>query len=255
MRRWLHMPTRKLQPPSQWASPEPAHSLQRRTAVFHHHPTASSFTAMRIMMPCTTHQANKSRKKLKDHLGLPLLSTEWLTGAGCQRAFSWVTKLQLAGEQHGTANVTKFLAQPVTDPSWVTPLLKPYGGTNCIEKRTRSSSQPACHLFFQTHILDSWLLVHTLRPTSSPPLPFLSGLLPVSGPWCLKQLWPQISPLPPSAHSRSPHSVSPTASKRPFLPTPSKGFFRLHRSMGNAVLVYSLASPTAMQAREGRDFV
>ena len=121
MTRWLCIPTRKLQTPSQWVS-QSQPSLQRRIAGFHHHPTASSFTAMCIKMPCTTHQANKSRKKLKDHLGLLLLSTEWLSQKlAVKETFLGSPSSGLQGNSMVTANVTKFLAQPVTDPSCYSP--------------------------------------------------------------------------------------------------------------------------------------
>ena len=65
---------------------------------------------------------NKSRKKLKDRLGLLLLSTEWLSQKlAVKETFLGSPSSSLQGNSMVTANVTKFLAQPVTDPSCYSP--------------------------------------------------------------------------------------------------------------------------------------
>lgn len=137
------------------------------------------------------------------------------------------------------------------------PYLKPSRGTNCIEKRTHSSPQPSCHLFLKTHLGLLGSLLHTFRPYELPP-----PSIPQWAPSGLRALVPEAAQpqISPTASSSSPaaHWVSPTASKRPFLPTPLKGGFPalpFHRITGQAVLIYSLASPTAAQARQGRDLV
>lgn len=99
-------------------------------------------------------------------------------------------------------------------------------------------------------------LLHTLLPHELPP-PSISQWAP-SG---LRALvpgaaWPQISPTA-SFSSPTSHRCHLLPPRGPSCPHHRRGFPTLpfHHITGNAVLIYSLASPTAMQAREGRDLV
>lgn len=108
MRRWLHMPTRKLQTPSQWAS-QSQPTLSKAYCMFHHHPTAS------VSRPCTYHDAlyntpsKQKQKEIKGSFGATVTQHRVaFTGAGLKPSLRSPSS-SLQGNSMVTANVTKFL--------------------------------------------------------------------------------------------------------------------------------------------------